>query len=193
MGMEPGEHHDVLLEAIAIEADAQRRLLAGDAEGGGERLRAAVERYRTSWELAPARSYGRLLGMLKAAIIAGAGATEAAYARAAVGPQGDSPPSWYVLGLAALVAGDDELATVAAGEMRAGSPPFGRAADAMAALALGDAAAYASAVDAIVADFETRSEHLTGVAIADTALMFERLAARRGLAAGRRSALLPAA
>jgi hypothetical protein len=44
----------------------------------------------------------------------------------------------------------------------------------------------------IVADFEGRSEHLTGVPIADTALMLERFAERRGLAARPSSALLPA-
>jgi len=42
-----------------------------------------------------------------------------------------------------------------------------------------------------VRDFEQRTEHLTGVAIADTALMLERLAGDRGLRAGVRSALLP--
>jgi hypothetical protein len=46
-------------------------------------------------------------------------------------------------------------------------------------------------VAAIVADFEGRDEHLTGVPIADTALMLERLAGARGLAAHPASALLP--
>ena len=75
--------------------------------------------------------------------------------------------------------------------MREGSPAFGRAADAIAALAAGDADAYASAVRAIVSDFEGREEHLTGVPVADTALMLERLAEPRGLAAHPASALLP--
>jgi hypothetical protein len=44
-------------------------------------------------------------------------------------------------------------------------------------------------VDAIVADFEGRDEHLTGVPIADTALMLERLAG--GLASRPASPLLP--
>jgi hypothetical protein len=48
------------------------------------------------------------------------------------------------------------------------------------------------AVAAIVADFESRSEHLTGVPIADTALMLERLAAERGIGAGLDSPLAPA-
>ena len=42
-----------------------------------------------------------------------------------------------------------------------------------------------------MADFEAREEHLTGVPIADTALVLERLAERRRLAAHPRSALLP--
>ena len=76
--------------------------------------------------------------------------------------------------------------------MRAGSAAFGRAADAIEALADGDDEAYAAAARAIVADFEGREEHLTGVPVADTALMLERLAEPRGLAAHPRSALLPA-
>jgi hypothetical protein len=46
-------------------------------------------------------------------------------------------------------------------------------------------------VTAIVRDFEARTDHLTGVAIADTALVLERLAAPRGLAAGVESVVLP--
>jgi uncharacterized protein len=42
-----------------------------------------------------------------------------------------------------------------------------------------------------VADFETREEHLTGVPIADTALVLERLAEPRGLAVYPLSPLLP--
>ena len=76
--------------------------------------------------------------------------------------------------------------------MREGSPAFGRAADAIEALADGDGERYAAAVRAIVADFEARDEHLTGVPIADTALMLERLAEHRGIAAHPASALLPA-
>jgi hypothetical protein len=56
----------------------------------------------------------------------------------------------------------------------------------------GDADRYASAVAGIVSDFEQRDEHLTGVAIADTALMLERIAAQRGMAARPSSELLPA-
>ena len=105
--------------------------------------------------------------------------------------EGDSPPAWWALALAALAADDDALARRAADGMRSGSDAFGRAADAVAALAGRDRAAYAAAVHAIVADFEARDTHLTGVPIADTALVLERLAERHGVAVHPRSALLP--
>jgi hypothetical protein len=87
--------------------------------------------------------------------------------------------------------GDDGLAERAAAGMRGGSPPFLRAADAIAALVAGDAVGYAAAIAAIVEDFEGREQHLTGVPIADTALMLDRLAAQRGLASTVESPLLP--
>ncbi|MCW3048425.1 MAG: family finger-like protein, partial [Solirubrobacterales bacterium] len=69
-----------------------------------------------------------------------------------------------------------------AAAMRGVNPAFGRAADAISALAYRIADAFAAAVEAIVGDFEQRSEHLTGVAVADTALMLDELARRRGVA-----------
>ncbi len=188
--MQPGPHVEEMEAAIRADGEGLRALLDGDEDRGRERLREAVARYRASWELAPPRSFGRLVGMLKAAVIAGDAADAAAYAREQAG-EGDSPPSAYVLAMAALVRGDDAGARAAAGGMRAGSPAFVRAADAIEALARGDAEGYATALAAIVADFEAREEHLTGVPVADTALMLERLAEPRGLAAHPSSPLLP--
>jgi hypothetical protein len=76
--------------------------------------------------------------------------------------------------------------------MREGSPPFVRAAAAIGALAVSDVEAYNNAIVAIVADFAGRDDHLTGVAIADTALMLEVLAEPRGMACRPASPLLPA-
>jgi hypothetical protein len=195
MSMPPGEHRDAMTEAIALEGTAHRALLAGDATAARHQLRAAAERYRASWELAPPRSYGRLIGMLKALVIAGdddAARDAAAYVREQVAEEDASPPAWYALGIAALIEGDDALAARAAeGMSAAGVEPFLRTAAAVDALAREDGAAYAGALAAIVADFEGRDEHLTGVPIADTALMLERLAERRGVAAHPSSALLP--
>jgi hypothetical protein len=195
MSMPAGEHRDAMVEAIALEGGAHRALLAGDATAAREQLRTAAERYRTSWELAPPRSFGRLIGMLKALVIAGddeAARAAAAYVREHVAEDDASPPAWYALAIAALVDGADALARRAAEGMRAaGVEPFLRTADALDAIARDDGAAYAAALAAIVADFEAREEHLTGVPIADTALMLERLAERRGIAAHPASALLP--
>jgi len=193
--MPPGEHRDAMADAIALEGEAHAALLAGDEATARERLRAAAGRYRASWELAPPRSFGRLIGMLKALVIAGdddAARDAAAYVRAQVPEDDASPPAWYALAIAALVEGDDALAARAAEGMgAAGVEPFLRTAAAVDALARADGAAYAGALAAIVADFEARGEHLTGVPIADTALMLERLADARGIAAHPRSALLP--
>lgn len=193
MPFEPGPHADLLAQAIADEADAQRALLDGDHERASAGFRAAADAYRASWELAPPRSYGRLVGMLKAAVLAGDARDDAAYARRALGDAADSPASAYALAIAALASGDDGLAARAAEGMRGGSEAFDRTAAAITALTAADAEAYAAALAAIVGSFETREEHLTGVAIADTALMLDALAEPRGLAVRPHgSAVLPA-
>ena len=178
-------------EAIDAEARAQRALLDGRPDEAAAAYRAAVGAWRRSWETAPPRSWGRLIGMLKAAVLAGDGRAEAREVRAVFDTDPDSPASWYALAIAALVDGDDALAARAAEGMRGASDAFARAADAIAALAAGDAERYAAALRAIVADFEQRGEHLTGVPFADTALMLEQLAEPRGLAVRPRSRVLP--
>jgi hypothetical protein len=193
MGRMDGPHAELLREALAAEGPGQRALLAGDDERARAGLHEAVRLYRASWEIAPPASWGRLIGALKAAIIAGDGREQAAFVRANVPDEAatDSAPASYALAIAALVEGDDARAGELAQGMRAGSPAFVRAADAIGALAVGDAAAYAAAVQAIVEDFAARDEHLTGVPIADTAVMLECLAAPRGLACHPASPLLP--
>jgi hypothetical protein len=190
--MDDQHHLDLLREAIALEGDAHRALLDGDADGARDALRAASDRYRASWDAAPPDAYGRLVGMLKAAVLAGEATTAARFVHAAVGDAPSSPTSAYAVAIAALVEGDDALATRAAATMRSGSEAFGRAADAIAALAARDAAPFQAAVEAIVADFAARDDHLTGVPIADTALMLQRLAAARGMGSDVTSPLLPA-
>lgn len=185
------EHEQLLQQAIRLDGAAQQALLRGDAAHARTLFRAAAERYRASWEAAPPRSYGRLVGMLKSSILWGEGGHAAAYARQQLGDGCDSPPSCYALAIAALVQGDDDAALPAIEGMRGGDEAFVRTADAMAALVHGDARAYAEAVTRIVADFAARETHLTGVAFADTAVMLERLAAPRGLAARPASSVMP--
>jgi hypothetical protein len=187
-----GEHQRLLRAALEREGEAQRLLLDGALEAASAAYREVAELYRRSWEAAHERAFGRLIGFLKAAVLAGGGEDEAAYVRRQLGDAGDSPASAYALALAALLAGEDDLARESAAAMRGDSPAFDRAADAIEAIAHREPAAYSRALEAIVADFESRAEHLTGVPIADTALVLQRLAAARGLAANVASRMLPA-
>jgi len=187
-------HQQLMTAAVERDGEGQRALLAGDAGAARAAFRQAAELYRESWEAAPPRSYGRLVGMLKSAVLAGDARREAEYVRAALGEQqaGDSATAAYALAIAALIEGDDEAAIGWSARMRDGSEAFGRTADAIAAAASRDRAAYSLALGAIVHDFEQRPNHLTGVPIADTAAMLERLAGARGIESGMSSPVLPA-
>jgi hypothetical protein len=130
--------------------------------------------------------------MLKASVLAGGGVPEAEYARAALADADpESATASYGRAIAALIAGDDGGAEAQAAAMRDGGEAFVRTAEAIAGLATHDETSYAAAVEAIVSDFEARSRHLTGVAIADTAVMLQALAGRRGLKAVIDSPVLP--
>ncbi len=180
--------------AIERDGDAQRALLAGDRATALESFAQAAELYRRSWEQAPPQAYGRLVGMLKSSILAGQADQAAAYAREALSdadPVTASPTASYARALAALIAGDDADARRWCKQMASGGDAFERTAAAIAALAASDDDAYRGALSEIVRDFEERQGHLTGVAIADTGLMLERLAVQRGMSSGIDSALLP--
>lgn len=185
------DDQQLLREAIELERGAQQALLRGDAARSRTLFRAAAERYRASWEAAGPRAFGRLIGLLKASVLWGDGGPAAAYVRAQLGDECDSPPACYALALAALIQGDDAAALPAVEGMREGGEAFARTADALHALVHGDGPAYAAALHLIVADFAARRDHLTGVAFADTALMVERLAAPREMAVRPASAVMP--
>jgi hypothetical protein len=167
----------VLERALAAEAAAQAELIAGVAEPAG--FREAADLYWESYGLAPPASYGRLVGMLKASVLGGGGQEEALRVRALLSHGGASPTAWYAIAIAALIAGDDAQAARAAGELRDAGPAFARAAAAIGAIATGDDPAATAAIAAIEADFATRDAHLTGVPIADTAVLFATLRERR--------------
>jgi hypothetical protein len=186
-----GAHADLLDAGVAADGRAFRAMLGGRADEARAALREAAALYRASWEVAPPRSYGRLVAHLKSAVLAGDGAEAAAWVVGELDGACDSPTSCYALAVAALVRGDDPLAGPAAAGMAEGGDPFARAAAALAALAAGDAPAYREAVSAIVRDFEGRDAHLTGVPVADTAMLMEALAAPRGLAAAPDSEMMP--
>jgi hypothetical protein len=177
-----GQH---LNAALAAEADAYRTLLAG-GEAAAAFGRARDAYLASHAETGPA-SWGRLLGALKMAILSGDGAE--AIARQAVAETQDagSPASGYARSLALVCLRQDPDVD----EMVAAGGAFARTGTALRALAASDAGAYADALHEILADFESRDRHLSGVAVADTVLVLERLAAARGMAVRPQSPLVP--
>jgi hypothetical protein len=176
-----------LNDALAAEARAYRALLAG--QDAVPALVAARDAYLSSHAETGPASWGRLVGALKMAVLAGDGEADIARRALAEVGEADTAASGYLRALAQVTLGDvPEVATMlAAGES------FARTGRALQALGAGDRAAYATGLAEIVADFEGRDQHLSGVAIADTALVLERLAAPRGMAVRPPSPLVPAA
>jgi hypothetical protein len=186
-------HRELMAGAIERDAEAQQALLAGEDDAAREAFKASAQLYRRSWEEAPPQAYGRLVGMLKAGILAGEGLEQARYVLRAL-PDDEatlgSATASYARAVAALADGDDAGARRFAVGM-AGSVAFERTARAITALAGHDQTSYTAAIEEIVRDFEQRAAHLTGVSIADTALMLERLAGDRDMTSGVKSPLLP--
>jgi len=193
VGVQEGEHRELMMAAIATEGEAHGALLAGEHDAARAAYARAVEQYRASWKVAPPKSYGRLVGLLKAAVIGGQAQAAATEVREMLDGDADaegSPVASYVLAVAALIVGDDDEVALRASRMEPRGEAFERTATALKALAARDEEAYAAALTAIEADFAARDEHLTGVAIADTAVMLELLAAERGIASGLSSPLV---
>ena len=169
-------------------------LMAGRRDEAGEWLRRAAETYRRSWPDAPPGSWGRPIGAMKSRLIAGdlAGAhDDARWALEAGAAGSESPIGRYAGTLAYLVRRQDEDAAPLAASLQGveGFPPA--VADALVALAARDQGGYASAVTALVADFESRAEFLEDVPVADTVLALQELARDRDLALSLASRTLP--
>jgi hypothetical protein len=184
--------------AMAAGGAGLARLMQGrGAEAAGWFARSA-ERYRESWPDAPPGSWGRLIGALKARVLAGDWEGAEADARWALeqDPAGsDSPIGAYAAGLARLILGDDPAAVElgarlsAAGENAFPAP----VAQALAGLAGGDPERYGAGCAAVLASFESREDYLEDVPVADTVIVLEALADRRGMATHPQSRLLPGA
>ena len=180
--MSAGEH---LADALAAESRAYRLMLAG-APAGGE-LRAARDAYLASHAETGPRSWGRLIGGLKMAILAGDGVEPIARQALNETETAEGAAAAYARALAAVAVGEPPEVR----PLLEGGDAFARTGRALDALARRDGEAYRSALAAVVSDFAGRDEHLSGVPIADTALVLERLAASRSLAARPASALVP--
>jgi len=147
-------------------------------------LRLAAGRYRESWDEAPPDSWGRPIGAMKALLLAGDDATDAARWALEAGAAGAaSPIGRYAGALALLVLGRDADARVLGGTLRERDDFPHDVADALVAVAAADRAAYLTAVGSVLESFETRTEFLEDVAVADTVLVLQLLAAARDVAA----------
>jgi hypothetical protein len=194
----------------AEDADARQRQLTrlGNAAGGtglsllmlGRPDEAAgwfvlaSERYRESFRDAPPGSWGRPIGAVKSLVLAGdwARAEEAARWTLNTGAAAsDSPIGRYAAALALLVLGRGDEARLHADVIRTRADFPNDVGDALAFLAAEDVAGYAIAADSVLRSFETRDEYLEGLPVADTVLVLQALAERRGMVAELSFRLLP--
>lgn len=159
-------------------------LMDGRRDEAAGWLRRAARRYRESWEAgAPPGSWGRPIAAMKALLLAGDDASDAAHwALEAGAAQAESPIGRYAATLADLVLGRDVDARMAA-ETLVERDDFPRdVADAVLMIAGLDRMEYAVAVESLLDDFERREDFLEGVRVADTVLVLQILAAARDMA-----------
>jgi hypothetical protein len=89
------------------------------------------------------------------------------------------------------VLGDDEAARIHADSIRTRDDFPGAVGDALAFIAARDVLGYTEAVETVLESFATRDEYLEDVPIADTVVVLQALAQRRGLVVPLESPLLP--
>jgi hypothetical protein len=169
-------------------------LMLGDSDEASAWLDRAAFRWRESWEHASPTSWGRPVGVIKAALLAGASAAgESEWALELGTRDAESPIGRYaaVLALLALGRWQDAAGLAPTLQEREDFPPA--VADALAAVAQGASTAADEALERVLESFESREDYLEDVAVADTVLVLQVLGRRRGLEAKTRaSALLPA-
>jgi hypothetical protein len=156
-------------------------LMAGDPEAA-EWLRRAAVTWRESWQ--GGESWGRPIGALKASLLAGdeAGAEEdARWALEAAAESAESPIGRYAATLALLVLGRWADARHVADSLRERDDFPHDVADALAYISAHDVVGYAEAIESVVESFETRTDYLEDARVADTALVLDLLARRRGI------------
>jgi hypothetical protein len=105
--------------------------------------------------------------------------------------EAESPIGRYAAALSLLVLGEDAAGRVHADALRRREDFPEVVGDALATIAAGDRVGYVYAVKAVLRSFEQRNEYLEDIPAADTVLVLQALAERRGLAAELSSPLLP--
>jgi hypothetical protein len=160
-------------------------LMQGNTGEACEWFGRACGRYRESWADAPPGSWGRPIGIVKARILAGdwAGAErDARWALEQGAGDATTPIGRYAAALAGAVLGEWDEVRLHADALRLDESFPRDVADAFAALASPDPVAYVEAVESVLASFETREMYLEDLPAADTVLVLQALAERRGIA-----------
>jgi hypothetical protein len=192
------------------DADARQRQLTrlGNAAGGAGLallmqgrgadastwFHRAAERYRESFAHAPPASWGRPIGAIKSLVLAGdwpAAEDASRWALEEGAAEASSPIGRYAAALALLVLGQDEQARPHADAIRTHDNFPAAVGDALAFVAAQDVHGYTEAAESVLASFESRDEYLEEMPVADTVLVLQALAGRRGLGVELSSPLLP--
>jgi len=178
----------------AAGAVALAKLMGGERDAANEWFAHAAERYRESYEHAPPASWGRPIGAMKARMLADdpdAAAAEARWALEERATEAESPIGRYAACLAQLVLQEWEEARVLADRLRTEDGFPSDVADALAFIAADDPIGYTEAIERVLESFETRTEYLEDIPVADTVLVLQALARRRGIEVDLESELLP--
>jgi hypothetical protein len=169
-------------------------LMQGRDDEASEWLHRAAEQYRTSMADAPPESWGRPIGAMKALVIADdwpAAEDAARWALDLGAAKSPSPIGCYAATLAHLILSDNEAARPLAGSLRERDDFPNDVADALATIAAEDRLGYVYAVETVLESFATRDEYLEDIPVADTVIVLQALAQKRGIAAELSSSMLP--
>jgi hypothetical protein len=156
-------------------------MMAGDPDAA-DWLRRAAARWRESWQ--GGESWGRPIGALKASLLAGDEPAVEELARWTLElgtATAESAIGRYAAALALLALGRWAEARHVAESLRGRDGFPHDVADALAYVAAHDVVGYVEAVESVVASFETREGFLEDMRVADTALVLDLLARRRGI------------
>ena len=162
-------------------AAALALLMAGDVDSA-EWFRRAALTWRESWN--GGASWGRPIGALKASLLAHddvAVQELAPWALSLGTASAESPIGRYAATLALLALQRWSEARHVAESLRERDDFPHDVADALVYIAAHDVVGYAEAVESVVDSFETRDDYLEDIAVADTALVLQELARRRGI------------
>ena len=175
------DERSVVRQGNSAYAAALALLMAADVDSAGW-FRQAAATWRESWS--GGESWGRPIGALKASLLAhdDVAIEELAPWTLSFGTAtAESPIGRYAAALALLALGRWPEARHVAESLRDLDDFPHDVADALAYIAAHDVVGYIEAVDSVVESFETRDEYLEDVAVADTALVLQELATRRGI------------